>query len=297
MTPPLPTAGAAISRRYRRPHRLLRAGAIALGAAGAVAIACSGGGASQSQAASEWVQTDGAAGRINLDDVRQAYKDSFGSDGFDVAKFEQAVNRIYEGDHIILVQVQQQGNQVAVSGWEDLNDNKQLDTSGDDKLFTITQDLRENSGYTVQGYGANGYYHESSPFSGFLPGFFLGHLLSGGRTTYITPPLVYDSLSSSRATFRSSSSYQQQKDRNAAYGSSVRGRYGSSVDAQHVSPARSSYQQRAVSSGGFRSSGSGSRSITGGKSDGGSGSKGGVSGGKSGGTSGGIKGGGGLMAL
>lgn len=287
---------------YRRPSRARRAGVVALGAGGILALACGGNNSSeQGLSASDWVQTDGAAGRINLDDVQQAYRDSFSDGRFQVEKFEEAVNKIYEGDRLVLTQVEKKGETVEVSGWEDLNDNKQLDAETDDKLFTITQDLKENGASETRGYGANSYYQSSNPFGGFLPGLFLGYLLSGGRTTYITPPVRYDAIGGFRSSYRSSPDYQLQRDRNASYGSSVGSRFGSSATSRPVSPARSSYQSRQTNSGGFRSSGSTSRSIGSGSSgsSSGGGSKGGApsSGGGGSSGSGGVSGGGGLMAL
>lgn len=277
-----PASGAA---SYQRPSRMWRLGAVALGVSAIAGVACGGNGKSaEGTSADQWVQTDGAAGRINLDDVHDAYKDAFDKDGFQVSKFEKRVNEIYEGDNIVLIQVEQQGDQVVVAGWEDLNANKALDTTTDDKLFSITQKLEDNSSYETRGYGANSYYLNSSPFNGFFTGLLLGNLLSGGRTTYVTSPVAYDSLHSSRTAYRSGSSYEQQRARNASYGGAVSSRFGSSATTQSVSPARSSYQSRQINSGGFRSSSSSSRSI-------GSGGK------TSGGSSGGLSGGGGMLRL
>ncbi len=286
MTSPMPASARVLREtpRYRRPSRLLRAGAFALGATGALGIACGGGGSDQQgQTASEWVQTDGAAGRINLDDVQKAYREAFTSDGFKIEKFTEDVNKIYEGDNLVLVQSERVGDQAIITGWEDLNADKKVEAAVDDKLFTITQDLKQNGQYVTQGNGANGYYHQSSFFEGFLPGLLLGSLFTGGRTTYVTPPVVYDTISSSRSSYRGSPDYRQQQERNASYGGSVGSRFGSDATSRPVSPARSSYQSRQVNSGGFRSSGSSTRSI-------GSGGKSGPS------ASGGLKGGGGLPA-
>ena len=175
---------------------------------------------------------------------------------------------------------------MVITGWEDLNSNKALDATdnGDDKLFSIIQKLEENGNTEVRGHGANSYYSHSSPFNGFFTGLLLGNLLSGGRTTYVTPPVVYDSLSASRSSYRLGPDYQRQRERNATYGGSIGGRFGSSATTQPVSPARSSYQTRQVNSGGFRSSGSTSRSI-------GSAGKSGPSSG------GGVTGGGGMLRL
>ena len=193
-------------------------------------------------------------------------------------KFEKRVNEIYEGDNIVLVQVERTADTVNISGWEDLNTDKALDPNADDKLFTITQDLKDGGGYRTQGYGANGYYASSSPFNGFFTGLLIGNLLSGGRNTYITTPGRYDDISNSRNAYRGSNSYAGQRARNISFGNSASTRFGNAAN-QSVSPARSSYQSRQINSGGFRSSGSNSRSIGSGVKGGTSGSGGGVSGG------------------
>ena len=46
----------------------------------------------------QWAATDGAAGRINLDAVQDAYKESKSA-----TEFEKRVNRIYEGDGVVLI--------------------------------------------------------------------------------------------------------------------------------------------------------------------------------------------------
>jgi hypothetical protein len=269
---------------YRRPSRLRRAGAILLGASGAVGLVACGGGSSRDDgtAASDWTQTDGAAGRINMDDVHEAYKNSFDDKAFQVTKFEERVNEIYEGDNLVIVKVQNLGDTVEVTGWEDLNTNKMLDEGDgdgfDDKLFTITQQLKDGAEYQTRGHGGNSYYSNSSGFGNFFAGMFLGQLLFGGRTSYIMPPGRWDDVDGYRRNYRSGSGYSGQQSRNQSYGSGVTSRFGSAATTQPVSPARSSYQTRQVSSGGFRNSTSTSRSIT------------------SGGRSAPITGGGGLMA-
>jgi hypothetical protein len=280
---------------YHRPSRLRRVGALLLTAAAGLGVACGVGKEETGLSAGEWLETDGAAGRINMDDVQQAYREAFGPGGKGLSWFEQRVNEIYEGDHLILIQSQRLADRVEVSGWEDLNDNKRLDENEDDKLFTIIQELRDGGAYEVRGHGANAYYVQQNPFDGFLTGYLLGQVFSGGRTVYVTPPPRQDELAAYRGTWRSGPGYRAQQSRNVEYGRNAGARYGSAVTAQPVSPARTSYQQRQVNSGGFRATTSTSRSITSGaKSSGGKGGSAGKVGGT--GDSGGVKGGGGLMA-
>ena len=70
----------------------------------------------------QWAATDGAAGRINLDEVQKAFEDAQSP-----TDFEKRVNEIYEGDGIILIRVEQNGNSMNLEGWEDLNNSKQIE--------------------------------------------------------------------------------------------------------------------------------------------------------------------------
>lgn len=277
--------GCSSTSLYRRPSRLRRFGALLLTAGGALGVACGGSSApSVSDPAQVWLQSDAATGLINMDDVQQAYRDAYTADGFRQDAFERRLNEIYEGDHLVLVRAEHAGDRAIITGWEDLNDDRQVSDGTDDKLFTITQELKDGGSFQTQGHGANGYYHSVSPLNGFLTGLLLGSLFTGGRTTYVTPPARSDDLAASRAVYRASGSYAAQQARNAAYGSSVGSRFGSAATTQTVSPARSSYQTRQINSGAFRSSGSSSRSIS-------SGVKSAPAGGA------GIQGGGGRLAL
>ncbi len=299
---PVVRRSAGVAPLYRRPSPWRRWGVLAMTAAGGLGVVACGGG-DKGAKASDWVQTDGASGRINLDDVHEAYGKSFEDGKFQIEKFTQRVNEIYEGDHLVVIESKLVGDRADVSGWEDLDGDKQVKEGVDDQLFTISQEMKDNGGYSSRGYGANSYYHHGpSLVNGFLTAWLISSMFNGGRTVYYTPPIMYDSVHNYRNGYRSSPSYNSQKDRNRTYGSSVSTRFGSDATAKPVSPARSSYQSRQVSSGGFKSSGSTGRSISsGGKSapiSGGSRSGGTSSGGKSGGaSSGGVSGGGGLMAL
>ena len=68
-------------------------------------IAACGSGASYDN----WAATDGAAGRINLDDVQEAFKDSKSA-----TEFEEKVNKIYEGDGLVLIRAKQDGENLTL---------------------------------------------------------------------------------------------------------------------------------------------------------------------------------------
>ena len=70
----------------------------------------------------DWAATDGAGGRINLDDVQEAFKDSKSA-----TVFEQRVNEIYEGDGLVLIRARQDGEMLTLEGWEDLNNDNAIE--------------------------------------------------------------------------------------------------------------------------------------------------------------------------
>ena len=105
-----------------------------------------------------WKATDGASGRINLQDVEMAFK---ATRNFGAARdFEIRVNRIYEGDGLVMFRAAQtdsvDGERLTLEGWEDLNASFSVDEEHDERLFSI---VKEKDEYEIQGYHANGYYN------------------------------------------------------------------------------------------------------------------------------------------
>ena len=236
----------------RRSFRL--GTALSLGgilAAGPLIAACGG------PSYEDWAATDGAAGRINLDDVQQAFKDSDS-----VTEFEQRVNQIYEGDGLVLIRAKQDGETLTLEGWEDLNSDNEINDANDDQLFSI---VRNTGGdYDMRGYHGNGYYN-----SHWGPGDFLfTYLLISAVTPrfggyyYATPLNRGADLRSQRTTYRNSSAYGGQVRRNASYSQRQSSFAGSRYQSTrgNVSSNRSSYQSTQRTSGTFRSSNSISRS-------------------------------------
>ena len=136
--------GVNMSRRIGRRGLAALAGAMVV--SGPVMAAC------QSEPSFEdWAATDGAAGRINLDDVQEAFKKSKSA-----SDFERRVNEIYEGDGVVLIRVSQDGDDRSLEGFEDLDNSGTIDDAKDDRLFSIDKSGGNNE---MRGYGANGYYN------------------------------------------------------------------------------------------------------------------------------------------
>ena len=200
----------------------------------------------------DWAATDGAAGRINLDEVQEAFKKS-GSP----TEFESRVNAIYEGDGLVLIRSSQDGDKLVLEGFEDLNGNGDIDDSSDDLLFSIVKG-DENE---LRGHGANGYYRSSFGGGNFLFTYLLISSLSGPRY-YHTTPARASTLRTNRANYRGSQGYRSQVSRNSRYFRSQKSFHGSRYQSagRNLSRGRSSYLSSNKASGAFKSSKTGVRS-------------------------------------
>ena len=203
----------------------------------------------------QWAATDGAAGRINLDDVQEAFKKSSSA-----TVFESKVNEIYEGDGIVLIRSRQDGDRLTLEGWEDLNGNFEIDDASDDKLFDIVE---EDERHQMRGYGGNSYYNQGFGAGNFLFTYMLISAISPRGYYYSTPPTyARTTLSRGRASYRSGSRYRSQVSRNSSYFTRQKSFAGSRYDAagKNLSTSRQSYQQRSRTSGAFKASSTGVRS-------------------------------------
>lgn len=236
--------------RLRRLSTAILAGSVV---AGSPLIAACGSG----QSYESWAATDGAAGRINLDDVQEAFKESRSA-----TEFEKRVNEIYEGDGIILIRALQDGDKLTLEGWEDLNTSNEIEDSRDDLLFSI---VRDNNQHELRGHHANGYYRSHFGAGEFLFGYMLATALMPGPYFYHTPVSRGSDIRRSRAAYRGSTRYGTQVARNSRYTSRQQGFAGSRYQdsSRNVSSNRQTYQQTQRSSGAFRSSSAVSRRSSG----------------------------------
>ena len=220
-------------------------------AAAPVAAACSSGPSYE-----DWAATDGAAGRINLDEVQTSFKGAKS-----VTDFENRVNQIYEGDGLVLIRAEQTDTALVLEGWEDLNGNFSIDDGQDERLFTITE--KDDKSYDMRGYHANSYYHSTWGPGSFLFTYLLVSSLAGPRYLHVTDTgYARGKLSSDRKYYRSSYSYEQQVRRNSTFFNKQKGFAGSTYDSagRNVSGARQSYQSQARSTGSYKKSSTGVRS-------------------------------------
>jgi len=256
-----------MTTKMRRAGTRTVAGALI--AAGPVIAACSTG-----PSYDEWAATDGAAGRINLEEVQSAFKDAAS-----VSEFERRVNEIFEGDNLILVRARQDPDALVLEGWEDLSGNFEIDEATDDKLFDIVEREKQHQ---MRGYGSNGYYNRGFGGGNFLFTYMVISSMGPRGYYYSTSPTyARGGLQSSRTSYRSSAGYKSQVSKNSKYFSS-NGGYGASAyktAGSRQSTARQSYKSKQQTSGAFKSSSTGVRSRWGSSSTRSTSSRGGRSGG------------------
>jgi hypothetical protein len=256
-----------MTRIMRRAGTRTVAGALIT--AGPVIAACSMG-----PSYDEWAATDGAAGRINLEEVQSAFKDADS-----VTEFERRVNEIYEGDGLILVRARQDPDALVLEGWEDLSGNFEIDEATDDKLFDIVEREKQHQ---MRGYGSNGYYNRGFGGGNFLFTYLAISSMSNRGYYYSTSPTyARGGLQSSRNSYRSSNGYKSQVSKNSKYFKN-NGGYGASAyntARSRQSTARQSYKSKQQTSGAFKRSSTGVRSRWGSSSTRSTSSRGGRSGG------------------
>ena len=234
-----------MGRKLGRRGMAMLAGTMVV--AGPLATACVAG-----PTFDEWAATDGAAGRINLDEVQEAFKKSKSP-----TQFERRVNEIYEGDGLVLIRSSQDGDTLILEGFEDLNGNGIIEETDDDVLFSI---VKEHDNSELRGHGANGYYRSSFGGGNFLFTYLL--LSSIGPRYYSTPRSRVGTVRANRTNYRGSSGYKTQVSRNGSYFSRQKSFAGSRYDSagRNLSRGRSSYLATNKSSNAFKKSTTGVRS-------------------------------------
>ena len=217
--------------------------------AGPVAAACA-----QGATYDQWAATDGAAGRINLDEVQEAFKESES-----VTDFERKVNEVYEGDGMILVRASQNGDDLLLEGFEDLNGNGSIDDDADDVLFEIT---KQGEQHNLQGRGANGYYNQGFGGGNFLFTYMLLSSMNRGPYFYNTSPARVGTIRANRTNYRNSSGYRSQVSKNTSYFNRQKSFDSSKYSSagRNLSQGRTSYQTSNKATGSFKTSGTGVRS-------------------------------------
>jgi hypothetical protein len=238
----------------------------------------------------QWAATDGAAGRINLDQVQEAFKKSKSA-----SDFERRVNEIYEGDGLVIIRAQQDGETLVLEGWEDLNANTKIDDATDDLLFSIVE--KEDKENELRGHGANSYYRSGFGGGNFLFTYMLISTLSPRGYYYQTPSTSRDTrnMRSQRNSYRASSKYRTQVSNNSKYFTQKKSFAGTGYNdaGKRLSTSRQRYLSTQKSTGRYLNSRTGVRSSWGSSSRGGTfgrASSGGLRGG-------GFRGGGGAQAI
>jgi hypothetical protein len=211
----------------------------------------------------KWADSPGAKGSINLDAVKAAFQKYS-----QINYFEDRVNEIYEGERLVVFRSDKVNGGFKLSALEDLDGNRKV-SAGDDLLFTL---LVANGTATLKGAGVTSYYTSSWPYdpvsrareygtSSYRPGHYTHfyHWYSrpyhwGGG--YYTSAPRYDEMMSHRKSYRSSSAFATQVQKNSGFERRMASKYGSGFRsaATKTSPARQSYVQKTASSHSYSSS-------------------------------------------
>jgi len=80
-----------------------------------------------------WANSPSAIGLLNMDDISKSFRNTSR-----INDFEKKINRISESENLIIIELEKLANGFELIGWEDLNDNKNIDYNIDEKLFKIT---------------------------------------------------------------------------------------------------------------------------------------------------------------
>ena len=222
-------------------------------------IGCGG----KASAQQDWMATDVATGRINLDAVKDALETSK-----DLSEFEKRINEIYEGDNLVLIMVEEEETQKIISGFEDLNQTNAIEEAEDEKLFSIRVDEEK---YEVYGHSTNNYYYYGSDYwdddddnNNYVSNYaddrndkrklFMHWLVHSQHSTsdqimYQTSPQRAAQMRVDRDSFRNSSAYRAQRGTNRAFFTQQKKRNPQAFrsSTQRVSGPRSTYQQKQLS--------------------------------------------------
>jgi hypothetical protein len=203
----------------------------------------------------QWAKAPGTNGFINLDAVKAAFQKNR-----KVEDFETRVNKIYEGDHMVLFNAALVTDGFELTAKEDLNDDKKLDTS-DDTLFTLTVKGKVAS---LKGSGVNAYYSSSWVYtppeerrderhysSRYHHGPHFHYWYWGrGWGGYHTPASRYSRMRNDRDYYRNSSAFHSQVKRNVDYETRASKQYGAGFrkSASKPSATRKSYVAKGMAS-------------------------------------------------
>jgi len=212
----------------------------------------------------KWAESPGTSGFINLDEVQKASLENTKTEDF-----EKRINEIFEGDNLILLDVQGRERGFLLSAIEDLNKNEKPDlmgTSGDEVVFQLEVLGSGPNNAKLTGKGVNSDFKSSFTYpmpkidrayadnyyrsNGYYPYYYSYYGYRGYR--YYTPRRRYGTMMVYRRGYRNGPGYRTQIISNGRYYGNYRTKHGSSGFGR-PSATRKSYVSRTASSPGFKS--------------------------------------------
>lgn len=194
---------------------------------------------------------DTTLGLINMEDIQESIEQAS-----DISDLEQRVNQVYEGDHVVLMRVRNEGGETITEGWEDLDDTGVISDNSDDMLFSFTLD-NDTHQAELRGHGVNSYHAQTYPPSYTPPGaFWTGYLLattSRPRFVYVTPRARRPALVNHIQQYRTTPAWQAQRRANRQFYVQVRQHNPRWPRARvRVTPVRASFRAARRGHGRFR---------------------------------------------
>lgn len=182
-------------------------------------------------------------GSLNMADVSAALDKIKSPD--DIPWFEEEVNKINDSDDLILVKVDPTSDgRKELSGWADLNENKQVDPEPvDEKLFSRIYGKKDGQDYVEdRGYGVNSHYHHNH--IGEM--MFYAWLFSPSYRPYYTPMYRVSTIGSNRMAYRSTSAYTSQRTRNSSYQKQAKAKNPAAYESakKNIKPQRKVAQEK-----------------------------------------------------
>ncbi|NVB84673.1 MAG: hypothetical protein HOV81_40240 [Kofleriaceae bacterium] len=176
-----------------------------LAAALLLAVPLAGAGCDSGQDKVErWATTENTNVQIDWNKVNEAYKAASGPEDL-----ERRINEIYEGDEVISIAVQDEGDKTqVVTGFFDKNHDGKVDDA--EKIFTIKREPTAEGTAQIQTTGYGPYYGYHSPILTIASGMILGSMISNMfmpsymPVRYVTSSARIGDLHSHRSSYRAS---------------------------------------------------------------------------------------------
>ena len=161
-----------------------------------------------------WANSPSAIGLLNMDDISKSFRNTS-----KINDFEKKINRISESENLIIIELEKLASGFELIGWEDLNNNKNIDYNIDEKLFKITT-FSDHA--IIKGLGVNSsFQQEIRPYPNTIhyanrssTSYFGGYHRYGTSRYYTSYRFLNTDVTNDRDSHRRSNEYTSQLNSN-----------------------------------------------------------------------------------